>query len=113
MPRHWRESVIKGMLGADLIGFHTHDYAQHFIKSVKRTTGFECRQNIIYTHNKLVKADAFPIGIDYDKFHNACLDKKVLIEKQKIKKYLSGQKLIFSVDRLDYSKGLLLRLIGI
>ncbi|MBK8883287.1 MAG: trehalose-6-phosphate synthase [Bacteroidales bacterium] len=97
---------------ADLIGFHTHDYTQHFIKTVKRTTGFECRQNVIYTPNKLVKADAFPIGIDYDKFHSACLDKYVLAEKQKIKNFLSGQKLIFSIDRLDYSKGLLLRLKG-
>ncbi len=112
LPRQWRESVIKGMLGADLIGFHTHDYTQHFIKSVRRTTGYECHQNIIYTPNKLVKADAFPIGIDYDKFHDACLKKPVLAEKLKIKKHLSSQKLIFSVDRLDYSKGLLLKLKG-
>lgn len=112
LPRHWREAIIHGMLGADLIGFHTNDYTRCFLKSVKRTTGFECRQNIIYTQNKLVKADAFPIGIDYEKFHKACLSKKVLTEKQKIKKPLSGQKLIFSVDRLDYTKGLLLRLKG-
>jgi trehalose 6-phosphate synthase/phosphatase len=112
LPRTWREAIINGMLGSDLIGFHTHDYAQHFIKSVKRTTGLECRQNIIYTQNKLVKADAFPIGIDYEKFNSACFDKDVLAEKQNIKNYLAGQKLIFSVDRLDYSKGLLLRLKG-
>jgi len=112
LPRHWRESIINGMLGADLIGFHTHDYTQHFIKCVKRTTGFECHQNIIYTPNKLVKADAFPIGIDYNKFHYACMNENVLAEKQKILNNLSGQKLIFSVDRLDYSKGLLLRLKG-
>ncbi len=112
IPRQWRETIIKGMLGADMVGFHTHDYIQHFMKSVKRTTGFECHQNIIYTPNKLVKADAFPIGIDYDKFHSACFDKQVLIEKQKIKSFLVDQKLIFSVDRLDYSKGLMLRLKG-
>lgn len=112
MPRHWREAIIRGMLGADLIGFHTHDYTQHFIKSVKRTTGFECHQNLIYTPNKLVKADAFPIGIDYDKFHDACFSKQVLIEKKKIKINLDNQKLIFSVDRLDYTKGLLLKLKG-
>jgi len=112
IPRHWREAIIKGLLGADLIGFHTHDYAQNFIKSVKRTTGFECLQNTIYTPNKIVKADAFPIGIDYDKFHNACLKKQVITEIQKIKDHLSMQKLIFSVDRLDYSKGLLLKLNG-
>ena len=112
LPRQWRESIVKGMLGADLIGFHTHDYTQHFIKCVKRTTGFEVHQNIIYTPNKRVKADAFPIGIDYDKFHDACLKEHVLAEKQKIKLHLAKQKLIFSVDRLDYSKGLLLRLKG-
>jgi trehalose 6-phosphate synthase/phosphatase len=112
MPRPWREAVIYGLLGADLVGFHTHDYTQHFIKSVKRTTGFECNQNVIYTTSRIVKADAFSIGIDYDKFHTACLDKSVLMEKQKIRNFLYGHKLIFSVDRLDYSKGLLLRLEG-
>ena len=112
LPRTWRGAIINGMLGADLVGFHTNDYTQHFIKCVKRTTGFECHENLIYTPDKLVKADAFPIGIDYDKFNTACLNKEVLIEKQKIKRSLNNQKLIFSVDRLDYSKGLLLRLKG-
>jgi len=112
LPRHWRESIIKGLLGADLVGFHTHDYTQNFIKSVKRTTGYDCPQNIIYTPNKLVKADAFPIGIDYDKFHDACLKKPVIAERGKLKGHLLEQKLIFSVDRLDYSKGLLLKLKG-
>ncbi len=112
LPRNWRESIIKGMLGADLIGFHIHDYMQHFIKSVKRTTGFECRQNIIYTPSRIVKADAFPIGIDFNKFHDACSIKAVSDEKQKIRKSLADHKLIFSVDRLDYTKGLLQRLKG-
>jgi len=112
MPRHYREGIIKGLLGSDLIGFHTHDYTQHFLKSVKRTTGFEVRENVIYTNVRLIKADAFPIGIDYEKFHSASLNPKVIREKEKIRKYLSNQKLIFSVDRLDYSKGLSLRLKG-
>ncbi len=112
LPREWRKAIINGMLGADLLGFHINDYAQHFIKCVKRTTSFECRQNIIYTHHKLVKAEAFPIGIDFEKFNSACLSKKTVTVKLKVKKILSGQKLIFSVDRLDYSKGLLSRLAG-
>ncbi|MBN2762516.1 MAG: bifunctional alpha,alpha-trehalose-phosphate synthase (UDP-forming)/trehalose-phosphatase [Bacteroidales bacterium] len=112
LPRRWRNEIIDGMLGADLIGFHTHDYAQHFIKSVKRTTGYDCHQNIIYTTSNVVKADAFPIGIDYEKYHAACTSKTVLSEKQKTVNNLAGRKLIFSVDRLDYSKGLLLRLRG-
>lgn len=112
LPRTWRKNIVEGMLGADLIGFHTHDYAQYFIRSVKRITGYECRQNLIYTPDKIVKADAFPIGIDYHKFHDASVNKKVLFEKSRIKESLKNQKLIFSVDRLDYSKGLLLRLKG-
>ena len=112
LPRSWRETIINGMLGADLIGFHTHDYTQHFIKSVKRTTGFESHQNVIVTSHKVVKADAFPIGIDYNKFHNACSNNLVVKEKQKIRDSISGQKLIFSVDRLDYSKGIISRLRG-
>ncbi len=112
LPRPWRDDIIRGMLGADLVGFHTHDYTQHFIKTVRRTTGYECRQNIIFTPHKAVKADAFPIGIDYDKFHKASFEKPVINEKNRIRKNLSDQKLLFSVDRLDYSKGLLSKLRG-
>lgn len=112
LPKNWRESIINGLLGADMIGFHIHDYTQHFIKAVKRNTGFECRQNVIYSPERLVKADAFPISIDYDKFHTATTNTVVMAEKLKMKKHLADQKLIFSVDRLDYSKGLLLRLKG-
>jgi trehalose 6-phosphate synthase/phosphatase len=112
LPRPWRIAIINGMLGADLVGFHTHDYSQHFIKSVKRVTGYECRQNIIFTPHKVVKADAFPIGIDYDRYHNSSISKGVLNEKQRITESLAGQKLIFSVDRLDYTKGLISRLKG-
>lgn len=112
LPRGWRESIIKGLLGSDLVGFHTHDYTQHFLKSVKRTVGYEFNQSIVYTPNKLVKADAFPIGIDYDKFNGACNSEEVLLEKKRIKSVVLDSKLIFSVDRLDYSKGLLLKLRG-
>lgn len=112
LPRGWRESIIKGLLGSDLVGFHTHDYTQHFLKSVKRTVGYEFNQSIVYTPNKLVKADAFPIGIDYDKFNGACNNEEVLLEKIRIKSVIVDSKLIFSVDRLDYSKGLLLKLRG-
>lgn len=112
LPKPWRGAIIDGLLGADLVGFHTPDYAQYFVRSVKRVTGYDCSENIIYTPDKIVKADAFPIGIDYDKFHNAGKKPKVVTEIQKIKKNLTGQKLIFSVDRLDYSKGLLLKLKG-
>jgi len=110
LPNNWRDSILNGLLGADLIGFHTNDYTQHFLRSVKRTLGLEIHQNYIHLDNRIVKAEAFPIGIDYDKFHNAGSTSEVIKEKRNLKNILSDRKLIFSIDRLDYSKGLLNRL---
>lgn len=110
MPRIWREKILKGLIGADLIGFHTNDYARHFIKSVKHNLNYECPNNIIKTETRTAKTDAFPIGIDFEKFNNAYLLPRVIKEKNKLSKTLKNLKLIFSVDRLDYSKGLLDRL---
>src|SRR5690606_3999521 len=70
----WREEILKGMLGADLIGFHTYGYERHFLSSVSRILGGEININTIHTGNRLVKVDSFPMGIDYDKFHQAALE---------------------------------------
>ncbi|MFZ0281184.1 MAG: bifunctional alpha,alpha-trehalose-phosphate synthase (UDP-forming)/trehalose-phosphatase [Bacteroidales bacterium] len=110
LPRKWRELILSGMTGADVVGFHTNDYTQHFIKSVKRTLGYRVDRNFISINERLCKADAFPIGIDFDKFHDACHSQKTNIQKDKLQKHLSQNKLIFSIDRLDYSKGFLNRL---
>jgi trehalose 6-phosphate synthase/phosphatase len=111
MPRRWRDAILSGMLGADLIGFHTYDYSQYFLKTVSRLLGNEITMNSVTVNGRIVRVDAFPIGIDYDKFNNAAKDsKEVKVEKQKVISTLQGKKLIFSVDRLDYSKGLLQRL---
>jgi trehalose 6-phosphate synthase/phosphatase len=111
LPRKWREELLKGIIGADLIGFHTNDYTQHFIKSVKRVLGYDCSQNIVHTEDRMAKADAFPIGIDFDKFFNQD-SPEINSEKAKLEEQLRGNKLVFSVDRLDYTKGILNRLKG-
>ena len=111
MPHHWRDAILNGMLGADVIGFHTNDYSQYFLRSVSRLLGLEVTMNSVAACDRLVKVDAFPIGIDYEKFHNAARSsKEVEDEKRKILSTLQNKKLIFSVDRLDYTKGLLNRL---
>jgi trehalose 6-phosphate synthase/phosphatase len=111
LPRKWRESLLRGIIGADLIGFHTNDYTQHFIKSVKRTLGYDCSQNLIHTEDRIARADAFPIGIDFEKFNNQTSE-EIINEKKKLNDQLQGNKLVFSVDRLDYTKGILNRLIA-
>ena len=110
LHRQWREAILIGMTGADVVGFHTNDYTQHFIKSVKRSLGYGVDQNYILVKNRLCKADVFPLGIDYGKFHESTSYQKVIKQKKKLHKILSDKKLIFSVDRLDYSKGFINRL---
>ncbi len=112
LHRPWREAILNGILGADLVGFHINDYAQYFLRAVTRTLGYEVGLNTATVDGRLVKVDAFPIGIDFDKFNEATKLKKVQNEMKQIKSNLSNQKLIFSVDRLDYTKGFLNRLEG-
>jgi len=111
LPSIWREAIIDGILGADVVGFHTNDYVEYFLKAVRMVIGQGSRMHYINLNNRLVKVDAFPISIDYQKFNDAYDDPKVIETRQEARSPLM-EKVIFSVDRLDYSKGLLHRLKG-
>jgi len=106
----WREEILSGLLGADLIGFHSYDYVRHFLSSVSRIAGLEHTLGQVNVHNRLAKVDAFPMGIDYDKYANAINDPEVKKEADKICQKLGKRKLIISIDRLDYTKGIVERL---
>jgi len=112
LHRPWKEKIIGGMLGADLIGFHTHEYVQHFLKTVQMVHGYDSQFRTIVMKDKAVKAEMFPLGIDYDKFHNAAQNPKVAERKRQIEENFRDKKIIFSVDRLDYTKGVTHRLSG-
>ncbi len=112
LPNDWKRQILQGMLGADLVGFHTYDYAQHFMQSVKMILGVDNHYNTIQFENRMIKADLFPIGIDFEKFKDASNDRKVLATGNELKKNYDYKKIIFSVDRLDYTKGLTYRLQG-
>jgi trehalose 6-phosphate synthase/phosphatase len=112
LPTEWKTGLLNGMLGADLIGFHTHDYSQHFIQSAKMILRIENQFNTIQYNNRLIKSDLFPIGIDYQKFRRAITDDVVVNISTALEERFYRQKIIFSVDRLDYTKGLSYRLKG-
>ncbi|MBT3444986.1 MAG: bifunctional alpha,alpha-trehalose-phosphate synthase (UDP-forming)/trehalose-phosphatase, partial [Flavobacteriaceae bacterium] len=115
----WREPLLEGMLGADLIGFHTYDYERHFLSSVKRILRKEVSFNRVNLGTREVVVNTFPMGIDYEKFSKAAqthLD-MVADEKSDLKKQLELHKkgaekgtLILSIDRLDYTKGVVNRI---
>jgi len=106
----WRREIIEGLLGADLIGFHTYDYVRHFLDSVRARLGYEHSFGQILIGNRIVKVDTFPMGIDYDRFNNAVQSPDVQKEIEKNRSKLGDKITILSVDRLDYSKGILQRL---
>jgi len=106
----WREEILKGLLGADLIGFHTYDYVRHFLSSVCRITGLEHMLGKVSVANRVVQVDAFPMGIDYKKYSQAIEDPGVQKEADKTRKKIGDRKTILSIDRLDYSKGIIERL---
>jgi len=112
LPTEWKKQLMQGMMGADLIGFHTHDYVQHFIQSAKMILQVESQFSTIYFGSRLVRVDQFPIGIDYQKFRAACIDETVVGICTEIEENFYDQKIIFSVDRLDYTKGISYRLNG-
>lgn len=112
MPTEWKTSLISGMLGADLIGFHTHDYVQHFIQSAKMLVGVDNQFNILQYRNRLIRTDLFPIGIDFEKFQEAARNEDIIQRKKEVCENFADKKIIFSVDRQDYTKGLMYRLKG-
>lgn len=112
LPGKWKKQILEGLLGADLVGFHTYEYARYFINSAKMVLGLENQYSLLQFENRLIRADLFPIGIDFNKFKKASADKEVVAYKNDLLQNFKDKKIIFSVDRLDYTKGLNYRLQG-
>ena len=101
----WREELLEGMLGADLIGFHTFGYMRHFLSAAYRIAGHEHAFGRMQIDGREVNVDVYPMGIDYDKY--AFFDPDESDEGVRaIKQLASGRRLVISVDRLDYTKGI-------
>ncbi len=106
----WRRELLNGMLGADFLGFHTYDDMRHFLSSVNRLAGLGNSNGTIKVKNRLIKADALPMGIDYEKYAASAQDPETLAREARYRESIGTVKLILSIDRLDYSKGIPQRL---
>ena len=108
----WRSEILEGVLGADLVGFHTYDYVRHFLSAVSRILDLNHHfLGRVTLHDRIVDVDSMPMGIDYDKFERAVYDSETQKEIARYKKTISkDEKVILAIDRLDYSKALPKRL---
>ncbi len=112
LPGAWRRDILEGLLGADLVGFHTFDYMQDFLRCILRVLGHAHNMGKITLSDRVVNAGSFPMGIDFKSFFEAAMSRDVREEREKLLDQLGRLKIILSVDRLDYSKGILTRLEG-
>ena len=112
LPLQWKLEILSGVLGANLIGYHTYEYTHHFLQSVLRILGYDHHMGRISLPYHVVKVDTFPMGIDFERFANASAHPETEQERTVLRSTLGSSKIILSVDRLDYSKGIINRLEG-
>lgn len=109
----WREELLENLLGADLIGFHTYDYLRHFLATVRRLLGHDQLfpgKLALQVEDHIVRADAFPMGIDVQHYTTLSRTPEVEEEMRRMRDLIGPRRVILSLDRLDYSKGLIERL---
>lgn len=106
----WHKEILQGLIGADLIGFHTYDYLQYFLESLSRVLGLNHLGGSLEVDGRTIIADVFPMGVNTDMFEKASQSSKVKAFEEKVRRSIGNQKVILAVDRLDYTKGITSRL---
>ncbi len=107
----WRDALMRGVLGSDLVGFHTYDYVRHFASATTRILNYDDHYlGRIRLQNRVVDIDSFPMGIDYEKFASTVNEPDTKKEIKRYARELKGEEIILTIDRLDYSKALPQRL---
>ncbi|KAA8519585.1 hypothetical protein F0562_013791 [Nyssa sinensis] len=101
-----RSELLRSVLAADLVGFHTYDYARHFVSACTRILGLEGTPEGVEDQGKLTRVAAFPIGIDSDRFIRALELPQVQDHIKELKERFAGRKVMLGVDRLDMIKGI-------
>ncbi|KAF8413647.1 hypothetical protein HHK36_001639 [Tetracentron sinense] len=101
-----RSELLRSVLAADLVGFHTYDYARHFVSACTRILGLEGTPEGVEDQGKLTRVAAFPIGIDSDRFIRALKLPQVQDHIKVLKEMFAGRKVMLGVDRLDMIKGI-------
>ena len=108
LPR--RREILEGLLGADLVGFHTFAYLRHFVASLLHVEGLETDIDRIRVGDREVRLGVFPMGIDAAIFAKLAHDPRVQAEAHAIRCEAGGRKILLGIDRLDYTKGIPRRL---
>ena len=105
-----RVEILRGLLGADLIGMHTYDYTYNYLRSVRRILGIEAQGGTVRMRDHNVRVEAHPLGIDTEEFREKAYSPDAERFLTQLKRNVGDRQVILGVDRLDYTKGLPLKL---
>lgn len=108
-----RADVLKGVLASDLIGFHIYNYVRNFKHACVEVLGCNSTSDSLKYNGKVTMVGAFPIGIDVEKFDNFLRRKEFSLEREKLRQRYGDVKIIIGIDRLDYIKGIMHKLLAI
>jgi trehalose 6-phosphate synthase/phosphatase len=109
----WRNQIVRGLLGADLIGFHAGSYLRHFMSSLAHVDGAEVDIDRVRLRDRTVRLGVFPMGVDAATFSAAADTPEVLAAAETIRRDAGGRAIVLGIDRLDYTKGIPRRLAAI
>jgi trehalose 6-phosphate synthase/phosphatase len=106
----WRAQIIQGILGADLIGFHTSAYVTHFLAAVRHIEGIEADADGLPVGVRRTRVGVFPMSVDTSSFATLARNHAVTKRVNAIRRSAGGRRIVLGIDRLDYTKGILRRL---
>ncbi|MGN6392266.1 MAG: bifunctional alpha,alpha-trehalose-phosphate synthase (UDP-forming)/trehalose-phosphatase [Gemmatimonadales bacterium] len=106
-----RDRLLRGMLGADLVGFHTPAYLRHFATSLTDILGHSVEIDRVPLPGREVRLGVFPMGVDAAAFSSLAADPAIEGEVQAIRGD-GSVRILVGVDRLDYTKGIPRRLLA-
>lgn len=109
----WRAEILRGMMGADLIGFHTSAYRHNFAHAAAIVLGLDLGVDAITMGDRTVRIGVHPIGADVAAFERAGEKPDVRAELDRLRQEVGNKRLCLGVDRLDYTKGIPRRLLAI
>jgi trehalose 6-phosphate synthase/phosphatase len=102
--------LVNGMLGSDLVGFHTESYVDNFKTAIAEYQSGDVGSDEVVVADRIVRVTDFPMGIDYAKFIRATKTRAIKRELSRLKRRYGTKKIILTVDRLDPTKGLVERM---
>ncbi len=105
-----RREILDGLLGADLVGFHTFAYMRHFMMSLLHVEGLEADIDRVRVQDRELRVGVFPMGVDVESFGRMAADPDVAGRADAIRHEAGGRRIVLGVDRLDYTKGIPRRL---